>query len=845
MCLRPLYFCFICMITSWVDDSGPDRRLATTTMFGKVDIKARPLRFAYLVDPRSSEQVREAMRLSSTLWGGAFFPIIPLHKRMPASWKDPVRAPLAKPVILGYLEAFDPDILVQLSPEVPSFVVETGREIIKPDEIWKTLDEEVSLSPRFGIGIFELLDDVFQKYFKYKAKYPVKVVIPRIPDPLSLFWTSVFGEIPRPILNALEREFAEPLEIETVDFQLDELAEVWGHRVIFPRRLSQRSLRPSGRSRIRGDARVYFMDATKLEDVVDFWNLRALGRDVMPLPKQLKDDAQLREILIEFLKIHRRHWRHDPKVCDHASIIRSRNSTMEEIQAYAKTLNIDRPADDPSNDGFFSIQHWYPRIWDEWGRDKDGAVPYDMYAEAEDSVEIADAKDLRVRFKPLLPEFAETNGIHSEARCANDVSFSFYGSPEYLAEVFPASNGPHFTRAISGLTSFRGDWRVGRHGLVKIVKHDFGESREVPSAESVVFAWLTDLGWKPKLSTAGLLAKQMYRRLEGHASVLTNPKLLGFLEHMNGGLVQRDGSPVDEEDNKIAQERDLPVGEVKNRVKELSGTGNLYDYLLSKEILRLGLRLQCPHCMRNSWFALDSVRGTFTCPRCLNDFAALGNLENATWSYKTTGPFSVPNYADGAYAVLLTIDCFDDRKMTTMRISPALSFTAEKPQEKELEADFALFWQDSIFGERKEGIAFGECKTYGEFKETDFERMRRLAKAFPGAVLVFSTLRTALNASEIAKISRIAKAGRKYWKAERPINPVLVLTGTELLSFHGPPYCWDDAVKERFRNVHGLLSLCDATQQIYLRLPSWQTEWHEKWEKRRKRGEAAAGQKMK
>ena len=52
-----------------------------------------------------------------------------------------------------------------------------------------------------------------------------------------------------------------------------------------------------------------------------------------------------------------------------------------------------------------------------------------MYADGEESVEIADAKDLRVRFKPLLPEFAEPNGIHSEARCANDVSFSFYGSP--------------------------------------------------------------------------------------------------------------------------------------------------------------------------------------------------------------------------------------------------------------------------------------------------------------------------------------------------------------------------------------------------------------------------------
>jgi hypothetical protein len=114
------------------------------------------------------------------------------------------------------------------------------------------------------------------------------------------------------------------------------------------------------------------------------------------------------------------------------------------------------------------------------------------------------------------------------------------------------------------------------------------------------------------------------------------------------------------------------------------------------------------------------------------------------------------------------------------------------------------------------------------------------AKAFPGAVLVFATLRTALTDFEIKKIAGIAKRGRKYWKSERPRNPVLVLTGTELFSFHRAPYCWDDALKKRFDRVHGLMDLCDATQQIYLKLSSWHTDWHQKWEKRRQRATVAA-----
>jgi hypothetical protein len=48
------------------------------------------------------------------------------------------------------------------------------------------------------------------------------------------------------------------------------------------------------------------------------------------------------------------------------------------------------------------------------------------------------------------------------------------------------------------------------------------------------------------------------------------------------------------------------------------------------------------------------------------------------------------------------------------------------------------------------------------------------------------------------------------------------------------------ATKKRFEHVHGLFDLCDATQQLYLNLPSWRTEWHEQFERRRARAMAKA-----
>lgn len=155
-----------------------------------------------------------------------------------------------------------------------------------------------------------------------------------------------------------------------------------------------------------------------------------------------------------------------------------------------------------------------------------------------------------------------------------------------------------------------------------------------------------------------------------------------------------------------------------------------------------------------------------------------------------------------------------------------------------------MFWRDGSYGDDTAGILFGECKSYGPFKPKDFQRMRYLAEMFPGAILVFSTLRESLTKEEIAALKRLTKFGRKYWKAERPVNPVLILTGIELLTWVRPPLCWNAELQKRFQNVHTLMEHCNASQQIYLGLPSWQEDWHAAFERRRQnRAKRSRGQR--
>ena len=88
----------------------------------------------------------------------------------------------------------------------------------------------------------------------------------------------------------LQKNYFEPLEIRASDFKTETLKELLAGNVLFPRRITHQGLKSHSRSGFHRDASIFFLDATKVEDVIDFWNLRALGRRVMPLPKQLQGD---------------------------------------------------------------------------------------------------------------------------------------------------------------------------------------------------------------------------------------------------------------------------------------------------------------------------------------------------------------------------------------------------------------------------------------------------------------------------------------------------------------------------------------------------------------------------
>jgi hypothetical protein len=100
-------------------------------MFGTIDLIARPLKLGFLVDPHDEATVRKVVQINSVLCGGSYNPFIPVVKKTPAEWADrPFKPPSPGSVAVGYIEAFDPDILVKCSDEVPDYIPAQGRKVV-------------------------------------------------------------------------------------------------------------------------------------------------------------------------------------------------------------------------------------------------------------------------------------------------------------------------------------------------------------------------------------------------------------------------------------------------------------------------------------------------------------------------------------------------------------------------------------------------------------------------------------------------------------------------------------------------------------------------------------------
>lgn len=124
-------------------------------------------------------------------------------------------------------------------------------------------------------------------------------------------------------------------------------------------------------------------------------------------------------------------------------------------------------------------------------------------------------------------------------------------------------------------------------------------------------------------------------------------------------------------------------------------------------------------------------------------------------------------------------------------------------------------------------LVLGEAKSFGfgSINDETIGALKKVAERFPGAVMVVSTLREIgrYSLAEIACLRHLALWGRRKTHGGQPINPLIVLTGTELFAKHDISEAWkqidgkEPHISIDFGDLH---TLAEMTQQRYLGLQS-------------------------
>lgn len=795
-----------------------------------INVKLRPIKHAFLVRPNDKESFERAVELNSILWGGHYNPIIPCPKRLSKKWADnhSVFKRTSKEIVKGYIDAFDPDFIVPLGDCKKDDFSWINRERIDD----KKIDEKTTKMGDVGYGVsfYEVLHDFYDNEFRFVRKHPIKFTgfNPKTDD--KLFLGTVFGIPPKGVYSKFKKYWKKELGFQEKELSAKNfLSNIYDHNI---RKLLNYSIEQyGGHGWGRGET-IYILDAKNTEDLIDFWNLRALGWRVLPIPKQALLTEVAQNTAVKFIERNSGVGKHND-VYYHSSIIASKNVDDEEVKNFCKNLKLEQ---DEKARGSRYIFSYYPRMWDEWARNKYGGNCCDLEAGSK-SHDFSDAtSENDVCVNTVDPDFAKRFSEGEGPRFANEVSTSIYSDDDIYAEVIPEAKDK-LTRTLSSFSI--SDWRFSKRAAVYLSSHiSWHLYVKIPKAEEVFESWMEDEGYEVKLSAPGRMAKQMIRLLGGKhgVSTLANDGLINLLKRMEGTNSGPEGSWLNKQEfwSCICQIANSGYGHYRDNPEEL------LEQYIKKRMFQLGIQLKCGTCSRKNWFDIESLTYKVQCKSCFEEFDVPSHSpSDFVWCYKTIGPFSLPRRAEGVLSSLLTLRIFTNLSHSE-QTTPMLSYET-RIRNTDMEVDLGLFYRENRHSSDEDArLIFAECKSENSFGKGDIDKMATLAEEFPGSVLVFSTLKEDFSKQEKRLLKPLVNRCRRYFKAEKPYNPVLLLTKTELFSLMDIHNTWKDLGGKY--EEHGkrhyysdrLLALCDATQQIYLGMEPWESWVHAQFEKKGK-----------
>lgn len=809
----------------------------------QLDIRLRPIRFAFLVRPDDKKRILEIFRINTCLWGGKYNPIIPFFKPIKISSKPNInKIDNVKQIFNDYFDFFEPDFIVEAEKGFADGLGFNPKRVIQLSDLLESDGQKIE--QKYGLSVRELYKDLYKNEFQFIRKHKHNIIYVETEDKLfENFSACNFGCFPvQRQLEYFKRDYKEIFEPKKITLDSGSLSELYSSEYTSPQNISYHKLKVIYHG--QKDPTLFILDANEPIDLIDLWNLRAVHPNVKAIPLQwIKYLSQYCKTFINYYNcILQKNLKKNhlfPKCIFSRSISESKFYNIEDIYLDHLYMN--------EKDSFCMPMKYHP-IWYKTLKFFPRNLRPTLEANSKSLYTPFDNDKPKIGFDTLTPVFAEESG--DRFGWANVVRMRDISNKGQVATVFPCNyKNPTFPKFLYRKRHLL----PTTEGLVFFPENfNSFEQWDLIDGSNALNIWLNESMIFSEPSDSGKIAKQIINALDGLWGVdaIANK---GIIELLNGKSKKNVSVSfnyvafIDQIKKSIMVEKPK-ISEKKIKISSIY----IFEYLVKCKAIELGLEIRCSKCSSWIWYSVKQIDYSLTCGFCLKmfDFPVTNpnNKKYSRWAYRVKGPFALPDYARGGYAVSLAVHFFtyatENWVESAVTWSSGQNMTlASKNKSKgdniKLEADFILWYQrkQESGNDYTTDIVFGEAKSFSKdaFKKKDINNMKILAKSFPGAIFVFAVMKEAKNLSyrEISRLKKFALWGREYNKELRQSrSPVIILTGTELFSLGELKYTWDSIggrhkklINATLGSTNNLRVLADLTQQLYLDMPSYE-EWH-------------------
>ncbi|MES2822492.1 MAG: hypothetical protein V4732_02745 [Pseudomonadota bacterium] len=798
------------------------------------EVRLRPTRIGFLVSPYDHASVRTIMRTNVCLWGGIHNPIIPIFDECPPEWNNHSFQPTID-ITRGYIKFFEPEVFVE---SVQGMLEKTSLGFLRNDKHYASSAEALSNffeteyhgkhGPTFGLNIIDVIIDAFHSERKFVLRDAHPSIIPE--QSSDAFAELCMGAYPSdPRMQYLQTEFNHTFQPTVVSSNSETWLKIFSEQAITPLSLTRSHLESSYYG--SDEPIIFIFDPQKTIDLIDAWNMRAQHAQFYPVPVSWLSD--LAEPLSEFIRRNHRPLRNNKNGVMHYVTVEvsrsfSRQNAEQEILPFFSALPRES----------FHFKFWRTSIW-ATNYDNDYIVHPERLSVTANKKSItitidvdSKSKELYSNFETLSPEFATTHsGAHN--RWVNILTIQDIQNDERIALGLPFNtfNEDWLRPGLSGFIN-------GREGWVFCQKFKDSSQTIYFSKSDTAFAkWFKLMGIGAELSEPGRIAKQMFESLGGFwgLNLFDDKDAIIFVNKIANRSKVKTNS-----ENELMEEysgRAAHIGEWQAMISKRinNGAHRLVDLAayIERNVIRVGLETACTYCYERNWNSLDEISYEIKCSRCLQVYLfPQGEIlpHNKNWKYRVIGPFAAPDYAQGAYASLLTIRFFNNFQRSSGRLTftTAMNIIAEN---KRCEIDFALWFsaQTSYEKYNEPRLIIGEAKSFAKeaIIEKDIMQLQLAGEIMPNSLIVISVLKTNFSDEEKKLLSNFVSWAREPQDQEKysPKHWVILLTGTEL--FHENfKHAWEEMPEPfskyaDYQNTRNLEALSNATLAIYLDLPAY------------------------